>query len=299
MKSLFCNMCVISVIFFTTCAAGWPANWPVTNAVHYWEIYDGTHDLRTVVALSLLRTPRDYRLPRPSENLIKYAENNRIPISDMVGEAQTIAKEGFAILESGSITNKEEITAVLRYCETLIGFMGTTKDPSAIPYLEIQSTSAYDDIRRTASNRIINILGAKSIEFLRKVTNDKLYKRDLYSLYESFGFKIKMEIKNNPNAKLNDAYNFLLEVSETEEAGDTAKMIDQILCETLNGYSTSVQREKMAERMVRVGPDYSRHHFETIQLEVKKTPKEKRKDFSAKGELLDPERRKNKTDIQP
>ena len=42
-----------------------------------------------------------------------------------------------------------------------------------------------------------------------------------------------------------------------------------------------------------------RKQFTKIYEDTQKTPKEKRKDFSAKGELLDPERGKNKLDVQP
>jgi hypothetical protein len=106
-----------------------------------------------------------------------------------------------------------------------------------------------------------------------------------------------MEKKNNPKANLDDAHQFLLESVEKEKAGDTVKMIDQVLCETLEGYSASVQREKVADRMVKAGPEYSRPHFEAVKAEIEKTPTAKRKDFTAKGELLDPEPKNEKPDL--
>lgn len=277
--------------------SGWPSGWPVTNAVpdtYQWNIYTTNLNLRTVVACSLLRSPKDYRLPRPDDMLLLYAKEHGIPISNMVTEARIIAEEGIVMLSSGNISNREEKADLTRYCRKLITFMSHTKDLSALSYLENKSASVNEDIRETASRGVVNILGTGAIPFLRKVKSDGTHTpRDLYSLYESFGYKIRMEKKNNPKAKVDDAYAFLLElVVEEEESGGTVKMLDRVLCETLDGYSTSVQREGVAERMVETGPDYSRPHFEAIKAEVEKTPKAKRKDFTARGELLDPDRKR-------
>jgi len=273
--------------------SGWPSGWPVTNAVPHWEVYDGKHDLRTVVAVGLMRIPRDYRLPRTEDMLLAYANEHGIPVSNMVSVAQTVAEEGFAMLESGSITNKEESAAVMRYCRILMGFMGYTKDPSALPYLQSRSVSENLYIRETASQQIINILGAGATSFLRKAEQDGVHeKNEFYSLYKTFVGRLKAEKKTLPEVTQAKAYAFLLELAETEGYGDTVQMIDEVLCETLDGYPTSVQRARVALRMVETGPDYSRPHFAAIRDEIEKTPKEKRKDFRNKGELLDPDRKR-------
>lgn len=291
-------MCLVFGMFLAAPVFGWPSDWPVTNAVpdvYQWNVYTTNLNLRTVVALSLLRSPRDYRLPRPDDMLLLYAKENGIPISNMVAEARIITEEGLSMLSSGNITNREERADLTRYCRKLITFMSHTKNLSTLPYLEHKSFSVNGDIRETASRGLVNILGIDAISFLRKIKRDGTHTpRELYSLYESFGFKIRKEEENNPNAKLDDAYEFLLELLEKEEAGDTAKMLDQLLCETLDGYPTSVQRQQVAERMVKAGPDNSRLHFEAIRAEVEITPKDKRKDFTAKGEFLDPERKSEK-----
>ena len=298
MKQLLCNTCLAVAMLLASSVWGWPSGWPVTNTVHHWELYDGKHDLRTVVALSLLRSPRDYRLPRPDDTLLLYAKNNGIPVHDMVTEAKNVAEEGLAMLSSGNITNRDEKSELTRYCRKLLTFMSHTKDPSALPYLELKSTSADRDIRETASRGVVNVLGIEAISFLRKIERDGTHTpREFYSLYETFGRRVRMEKKNNPKARLDDAHQFLLESVEKEKAGDTVKMIDQVLCETLEGYPASVQREKVADRMVKAGPEYSRPHFEAVKAEIEKTPTAKRKDFTAKGELLDPEPKNEKPDL--
>ena len=293
MKQSLCDVCLAAAVLLAAPASGWPSGWPVTNAVPHWDVYDGRHDLRTVVAVGLMRIPRDYRLPRTEDMLLAYANEHRIPISNMVNVAQTVAEEGFAMLESGSITNKEESAAVMRYCGILMGFMGCTKAPSALPYLQSRSVNENYDIREIASQGIINILGADATSFLRKAEQDGAHeKNEFYSLYKTFVGRLKAENKTLPEVTKAKAYVFLLELAETEGYGDTVQMIDEVLCETLNGYSTSFQRERVAERMLRTGPDYSRPHFAAIREEIEKTPKEKRKDFRNKGDLLDPDRKR-------
>jgi len=225
--------------------------------------------------------------------LLAYAKEHRIPVSNMVGVAQTVAEEGFAMLESGSITNKKDAAAVMRYCRIVMGFMGYTKDPSALPYLRSRSLDENYDIRETASQGVINVLGADAISFLREAQQDGVHKKnEFYSLYKTFAGRFKADKKTLTESARIKAYAFLLELIKEEEAGDTVKMLDRVLCETLEGYPASVQREKMADRMVKAGSEYSRPHFEAIKAEIEKTPTAKRKDFTAKGELLDPERTK-------
>lgn len=226
-----------------------------------------------------MRIPRDYRLPRTEDMLLSYAKEHGIPVSNLVNEAQTIAEEGLAILGSGSVTNQEEKASLMRYCKILIGFMGYTKDSSALPYLETKSFSEDDEIRQLASYGIISIMGKDSVGFLEKAKRGGVHtQRDLYQLYESFGRDVQREREVNPSIPLDDANGFLLEVLEKEKASGTAKMLDLILCETLDGYAVSIQREQTVERMIRNGPDHSRPHFEGIKSEIERTPREKRID---------------------
>jgi|GEM_PF-1695928 len=280
-RSIIC-FSLIGGLSLADYAFGWPSGWPVTNDVpktYQWNIYTTNLNLRTVVALSLLRSPTDLRLQRPDDLLLSYAKENGIPVSNMVAEARILTEEGLAMLSSGSITNKEEMTELTRYCRKLITFMSRTRDPSAIPYLEAKSASTTYDIRITASRGLINILGTESVPFLRKAEQDGFReKSEFYLLYKTLGGRLKAEIKEGAERDRSSAYEFLLGLADKEEASDTAKMLDQILCETLDGYAVSIQREQTAERMIRNGPDHSRPHFEGIKSEIERTPREKRID---------------------
>jgi hypothetical protein len=53
-----------------------------------------------------------------------------------------------------------------------------------------------------------------------------------------------------------------------------------------------VQREVFADQLLKSGNEYQKGLARNMKDEMEKTPKEKRKDFRAKGELLDPDRDK-------
>lgn len=138
MKPLLYNSCLAAVMLLASPVSGWPSGWPVTNAVpdtYQWNIYTTNLNLRTVVACSLLRSPKDYRLPRPDDMLLLYAKEHGIPISNMVTEARIIAEEGIVMLSSGNISNREEKADLTRYCRKLITFMSHTKDLWLYPNL--------------------------------------------------------------------------------------------------------------------------------------------------------------------
>ncbi len=278
---------------FWLCLAVSAAGWPVTNSPtgSNWDLSSTTMDFRTVVARTLMLNHFDAQGRDSCDLVMAYAKSQGIPISNVVNEAITIAEEGFAMLESGSITNEDVKASLLRYCRKALVLVCRPRDRVALPYLESKTVSQDKHIRLTAANGIINILGPDSIGFIRVAATNGLYGgTDIYGMYKTFGGRLKVERKKTPEVNQVKSFDFLMGLAEKEESGSTVEMLDQILCETLDGYSTSVQRRQMAERLVKQGPDYCRHYFEEIGAMIEKTPKEKRKDFRAKGELFDPER---------
>ena len=291
MKQSLCNICLAVATLLAPSVFGWPVTNSPTGG--NWEPSSAAMDFRTVVARALMLNHFDAQGRDSCDLVIEYAKSQGIPMSNVVDEAKTIAEEGFAMLESGSITNVEVKAAILRYCQKALVLVCRPRDPSALSYLESKTNSSDEHIRWTAANGIINILGPDAIGFIRVAVTNGLYSdTDLHSMYKTFGGRFKAGKRTFSKDTQAKAYAFLFELLEKVESGSTVKMVDQVLCETLEGYSASVQREKVADRMVKAGPEYSRSHFEAVKAEIEKTPTAKRKDFAAKGELLDPERTK-------
>ncbi len=223
----------------------------------------------------------DPKGPSKSEMILGYANNMGIPVSNVVRVAQSITEEGLARLEDGSAINRD---TQLRQCQVMLILLGATGDSSALPFLEAKSISTNNTVRQSASLSVINLMGIDSVKFLRKNATDGLNSRmDIYGMYESFGLQIQASKKKNPKANLDEAYMYLLELAEKEKAGDTAKLLDHVLCSNLEGYATSVQREQIARRFSQKGPEYCKQHFDKITGEIEKVPASKRMNFQFKN----------------
>jgi len=93
-------------------------------------------------------------------------------------------------------------------------------------------------------------------------------------------------------AEQEKVHSFMLEKTQANMRNNMASgILDRILSEQLPGYTTSVQRLAMAERLTRSGSEDIRKYGQSIKTEIEKTPVNERKDFRAKGELLDPEKK--------
>ena len=95
-------------------------------------------------------------------------------------------------------------------------------------------------------------------------------------------------------AEKRKVHTFMLEKVQTENEW-IGKLLDEALAEHLPGYSNSVQRMEIAERLAKseevdlIGKRIS-DRWKPIKEEIEKTPANERKDFRAKGDLLDPDR---------
>jgi len=79
---------------------------------------------------------------------------------------------------------------------------------------------------------------------------------------------------------------------EMQTADDyTVKSWDELLAAQLPGYKTSVQRAEFVERLAKSDDEYTKKYVKEAKAEIDKVPVKKRKDFRAKGELLDPKKR--------
>jgi len=93
-------------------------------------------------------------------------------------------------------------------------------------------------------------------------------------------------------AEKRKVHTFMLEKVQTEQPG-IVKALDEALAKHLPGYSNSVQRMEIAERFAKseevdlIGKRIS-DRWKPIKEEIEKTPANERKDFRAKGDLLDP-----------
>jgi len=206
-----------------------------------------------------------------SEQIISYAENNDIPIKTVIQMAISIADESCAEFESQGFKKEAGVEAMK--CNCMLSFLSTAGDLSVLPFLENKSKSTNEYIRIDASLAYIRLSGTNSVTFLRRAAADKRYsERDRYRMYREFGTQIRVSKQKNPDAKLDAAYQCLLDLAEKEEMGDAAKLLDQVACAFIEGYETSVQREQVARRLSQSSDEYYKNHFNKIKNEIEKVP---------------------------
>jgi hypothetical protein len=192
-------------------------------------------------------------------------------------------------------------------------------DKSVLPFLESKTGSSSRSIKHRATIAYLSILGIGDTDKFRLLVSDGSLadweKRNLYAVFCSCIVRAK---KADPHVALDTAYAALLETMGKENTLPVA--VDDMMCQTIEDYPRSIQRENNLIRALKNKPhdklppwaaeteipEKKRIDFHGLKVDphellpaeleaIRKIPKAERKDFRAKGELLDPERpgRKN------
>ena len=206
-----------------------------------------------------------------SELIFTYARENGIPREAVIRTALSIAEEACAKFEAHGY-KKEVVIEKLR-CNSMLVFLGNSGDLSVLPFLEGKSKSTNDYIRIDASLAYIRLSGVNAAPFLLRAAAAKRHSEmDRYQMYRSFGDQISAAKGKDSKVKLDDAYQCLVRLVETEEMGGPAELLDKVLCDVLEGYATSVQRDKVARRFSISINEYYKNHFNKVKEEIEKVP---------------------------
>ena len=178
-------------------------------------------------------------------------------------------------------------------CNCVFSLLGKLEDYSVLDFLEQKSIHPNELIRVDSSVAYVRIAGIDAIPFIEKKRRDGQFsERGLCKLFDVFKTHIAKKKRNNDEYAVNKAIRFLMTTLENENNGEIASHLDKMLDVFLTDYNMSLQRFQVMERLAKHENVYYRNLFATILNEIEKTPKEKRKDFKARGELLDPDRGK-------
>ena len=182
-----------------------------------------------------------------------------------------------------------------------ITYLSRYRTTNAIQFLQSMCMSTNKFYRREALLGYIRSAKLDSLPTLKKCVQIGLMDEyDTYTNYKYFAYEIgQAEAEKQDGKKINEAKAFLLERAQEEKRRSAANELDKILCGMFPDYATSVQREKVAAHFMNDDNEICRKQFTKIHEDILKTPKDKRKDFRAKGELLDPVRKRNVSDVQP
>ena len=265
------------------------------SAILYAENADGNAnvDKKAEELAKLILSIPQYIDPQPGnpnkwfETAIpEFAEKNGIPKAVYVKIFEHVIDEDLAYFEKEAAKNNNLGFYGDRGARAAgnIILMGKIGDPAFLPYLEKMSESFRMGTRTQASIAYVKIAGLDAVPFVRKILSEKDEKYDFHCKYlatkEFFEQIAKAESEKAPQKKIDAAYKMLVEQAQTVAYVGHADEIDKFLCERLQGYRASIQREKIVERFVDSENEIARANFGKKRDEIQKTPKAERTDLS-------------------
>ena len=212
--------------------------------------------------------------------------DNKIPKDAYIATIEKIAEE--CIADTVVFTNYQgKITKAFRRglaVPSLINCIGSLGDPEFLPWLEQQAVeSQWSGIRESASIAYVKIAELDATPFVQRILTGSDEKYDFNCKYlvtkEFFEQIAKAKSEKTPQKKIDAAYVMLIELAQSVAYEGHADRIDRFLCEHLEGYRSSVQREEAVRRFIDSTNDLAKTDFIKKHSEVLRTPKAQRFDF--------------------
>jgi len=229
-------------------------------------------------------------------------------------EVETLARKHRGLADATPSTDNSVlvISPDVEQCRNALWALNKIGDKQSLPLLEEISQAEHWLIRADAISAYIKIAGpVDALPFIDRIDTrtassrnkryDQIY---AYRALEDLVCEEKVPpefasyatprppLPVLSRAEQEKVHSFMLEKTQANMRNNMASgILDRILSEQLPGYTTSVQRLAMAERLTRSGSEDIRKYGQSIKTEIEKTPVNERKDFRAKGELLDPEKK--------
>jgi len=226
---------------------------------------------------------------------------------DAIQELMAMARKRRDLVEA-DLPISPDASSCVRVLDTLVEL----KDKSTLPVFEEMSLSTNEGIRRSGIRGYIIVTGAAdALPFIEGLAKDSRYtEHDRYYAYNRLAFFVRGPYTYEEGIKMGDflkvaahpppqpppeilekVHVFMLEKTQTDNNENIVKELDQLLAKQLSGYATSLQRMQTVEKFAETCKEHWRNYWEAAKEEIEKTPVNERKDFRAKGGLLDPERK--------
>jgi len=219
-----------------------------------------------------------------ADQIIEYAKSNQIEKVELIRIAGALASEAADRVNNAKAPKKH--TTEIMQCNSVFSLLAKLDDPSVLELLEKTSTHTNEIIRTDASIAFVRIAGVEAIPFIEMKRKDARFDEfNTVKLFDAFSAYLTKE--NKDQTKAIKALDYLLTTLEKEQNGEIASHLDKVLNLHLVGYDTSIQRFRIMERLAKHENAHYRKLFQTIVIEIKKQPIEKRKDLRAAGEKLD------------
>ena len=193
-------------------------------------------------------------------------------------------REGLLFMSNGLC---DEYTTALDKATSAIYLLRHFHEPQTLDLMKTYASFEDYFVRDCAIDTYISIAGGDATPFLQEIIAKGENRIQICRLLGGIIRGLKAENRDNGVEKFQA---FLLDMLQEEQEWYGVYQLDKILYATLDDYPQSIQREQAMRRFVntpKIGQQSQR--YREIQAEINEVPPDKRKDFRAKGELLDPE----------
>jgi len=229
-----------------------------------------------------------------AKTALQYAKTNNIPLEVVLEAAKAQIQLSCAVLEANETTPSIDFAKMK--CGWMLAVLLTAGDVSSLPFIEETSLGISNQwVRNDFINAYISFANTNAVPFLSRIKTDSRYMKSDFPSALVYFLQV---LKKVPEVN-DESFIFLYEIAEKDDNSYYIQHVDEALCEMLSGYSNSVQRlVAMRQHVDKSIPVTSpsaarlRNYFRNAKEEMEKIPEPQRKDFRAKGELLDPDRKK-------
>lgn len=220
-------------------------------------------------------------MPDPIPLIIQFARTNNIPDAIVVATVVSTANQ----LKDKIEKNKKQSYLIFKFNQ-ILRFLVSLDNKEALSFLEMASSSSNQWIKINATLSYIKIAKGSALDGIKGIMlKNKFDGRNREEIYNEIS-------KHVTTKKEKEKFStYLLEQVAIENDDETTCKMDAMLSSCLPDYRSSTQRLLLYQRVQMSGSIFAKNYFSKVKKEIEEMPETSRKDFSAKGELLDPERR--------
>lgn len=203
------------------------------------------------------------RHPNDAILLLDYIKSEGITTNEMLRVMREIVKEASIFLEDEAQFLSFETN---RMFSIATDTFYATNDKTIMPFLESKLHSTNRSLRHRAAITYLRLLEFNDPAKYKTMVSDgslaEWEKRNFFSIWLSL---IRRQKKETARANLEKVYETLLILAETEDIAPDA--LDDMLCEVVEGYAVSIQRQR---NLLRAENNITKRNAVSGQTEMKK-----------------------------
>ena len=224
----------------------------------------------------------------------RFVSVNEIPLEQMARVLEDMVRDGLATLEAKNVEGKEHVST--RSLEGAIYHLRNFHSIHTASLLEnIILREESDPLLQKASIGLsalltyVDITGTKSLPFIQEnFVKGRVTEYTRCYLYKNLRYVIPRLIGENKNDDVEQFYSFMIDMTQAEESFNLAqKTLDELLCEFVDGYEYSIQREKVVRKFLNSANELERIHCREIQSQIDKISSDKRVDLSQRFKVAE------------